>query len=49
MLRFLFRRSLGAIVILLIISAFTFFLFFAAPGIPRCWPAERTARPTPSQ
>ncbi|GCD43262.1 ABC transporter permease [Streptomyces paromomycinus] len=34
MLRFLFRRSLGAIVILLIISAFTFFLFFAAPRDP---------------
>ncbi|MEU6118445.1 ABC transporter permease [Streptomyces sp. NPDC047117] len=34
MLRFLFRRSLGAIVILLLISAFTFFLFFAAPRDP---------------
>ncbi|MFH8348490.1 ABC transporter permease [Streptomyces sp. NPDC018045] len=34
MLRFLFRRSLSAIVILLIISAFTFFLFFAAPRDP---------------
>ncbi|MFH9421470.1 ABC transporter permease [Streptomyces sp. NPDC017529] len=34
MLRFLFRRSIGAIVILLIISAFTFFLFFAAPRDP---------------
>lgn len=34
MLRFLARRSLGAIVILLIISAITFFLFFAIPAEP---------------
>ncbi|MFD7921198.1 ABC transporter permease [Streptomyces sp. NPDC059740] len=34
MLRFLFRRSLGALVILVLISAFTFFLFFAAPRDP---------------
>ncbi|MET7638281.1 ABC transporter permease [Streptomyces sp. NPDC005438] len=34
MLRFLFRRVLGAFVILLIISAVTFFLFFAAPRDP---------------
>lgn len=34
MLRFLLRRSLGAAVILLLISAFTFFLFFAIPAEP---------------
>ena len=34
MLRFLIRRSLGAVVILLIISAVTFFLFYAIPRDP---------------
>ncbi|MBD0740163.1 ABC transporter permease [Streptomyces sp. CBMA29] len=34
MLRFLVRRTLGALVILLFISAFTFFLFFAVPHDP---------------
>jgi peptide/nickel transport system permease protein len=34
MLRFLVRRTLGALVILLFISAFTFFLFFAIPHDP---------------
>lgn len=34
MLRFLIRRSLGALVILLIISAVTFFLFYAVPRDP---------------
>lgn len=34
MLRFLVRRSLGAIVIILLISAITFFLFFALPSEP---------------
>lgn len=34
MLRFLFRRTLSAAVILLLISAVTFFLFFAAPRDP---------------
>ncbi|MGP3985261.1 ABC transporter permease [Streptomyces sp. 3N207] len=34
MLRFLIRRSLGALVILLIISAITFFLFYAVPRDP---------------
>ncbi|AXI79280.1 ABC transporter permease [Peterkaempfera bronchialis] len=34
MLRFLIRRSLGALVILLIISAITFGLFFALPSEP---------------
>ncbi|UWE12425.1 ABC transporter permease [Actinacidiphila bryophytorum] len=34
MLRFLVRRTLGAVVILLFISAFTFFLFFAIPHDP---------------
>ncbi len=34
MLRFLFRRSLGAVVILVLISAITFFLFFALPADP---------------
>ncbi|GAA2370478.1 MULTISPECIES: ABC transporter permease [Streptomyces] len=34
MLRFLVRRSLGAIVIILLISAITFFCFFALPSEP---------------
>ena len=34
MLRFLTRRTLGAVVILLIIAAVTFFLFFAVPADP---------------
>lgn len=34
MLQFLIRRTLGAAVILLLISAFTFFLFFAVPRDP---------------
>ncbi|MGW0735099.1 ABC transporter permease [Streptomyces sp. NPDC002851] len=34
MLRFLARRSLGALVILAIISAFTFFLFYSIPRDP---------------
>ncbi|WP_455358637.1 ABC transporter permease [Streptomyces sp. SYSU K21746] len=34
MLRFLARRTLGALVILLVISAVTFFLFFALPAEP---------------
>jgi peptide/nickel transport system permease protein len=34
MLRFLLRRVLGAIVILLLISAITYFLFFALPADP---------------
>ncbi|AZQ73344.1 ABC transporter permease [Streptomyces luteoverticillatus] len=34
MLRFLARRTLGAIVIILLISAITFFLFFALPSEP---------------
>ncbi|MFT2019122.1 ABC transporter permease [Streptomyces sp. 796.1] len=34
MLRFLLRRSLGAVVILVLISAITFFLFFALPAEP---------------
>ncbi|WP_328669877.1 ABC transporter permease [Streptomyces sp. NBC_00322] len=34
MLRFLVRRTLGALVILLVISAVTFFLFFALPAEP---------------
>ncbi|MDT3399550.1 ABC transporter permease [Streptomyces sp. B1866] len=34
MLRFLTRRTLGAIVILVLISAITFFLFFAVPSEP---------------
>ncbi|MBH5336823.1 ABC transporter permease [Streptomyces pactum] len=34
MLRFLLRRTLGAIVIVLLISAITFFLFFALPSEP---------------
>jgi peptide/nickel transport system permease protein len=34
MLQFLFRRTFGAIVILILISAFTFFMFFAIPQDP---------------
>ncbi|MEU1373413.1 ABC transporter permease [Streptomyces triculaminicus] len=34
MLRFLARRTLGALVIILLISAITFFLFFALPSEP---------------
>ncbi|QKW08953.1 ABC transporter permease [Streptomyces sp. NA04227] len=34
MLRFLLRRTLGAALILLLISAFTFFMFFAIPQDP---------------
>ncbi|WP_030969505.1 ABC transporter permease [Streptomyces sp. NRRL S-1824] len=34
MFRFLFRRAIGALVILLIISAFTFVLFYVAPRDP---------------
>ncbi|GAA2466244.1 ABC transporter permease [Streptomyces macrosporus] len=34
MFKFLLRRSVGAIVILILISAFTFFLFFAIPQDP---------------
>lgn len=34
MFQFLFRRTLGALVILLFISAFTFFLFFTIPQDP---------------
>ncbi|HZG03425.1 MAG TPA: ABC transporter permease [Streptomyces sp.] len=34
MFKFLLRRSLGAIVILILISAFTFFMFFAIPQDP---------------
>ncbi|MER5968700.1 ABC transporter permease [Streptomyces sp. NPDC002055] len=34
MLRFLLRRSLGALVIIFLISAITFFLFFALPSEP---------------
>ncbi|MET9430989.1 MULTISPECIES: ABC transporter permease [unclassified Streptomyces] len=34
MLRFLLRRTLGAVLILFLISAFTFFMFFAIPQDP---------------
>ncbi|MDJ0465395.1 ABC transporter permease [Streptomyces sp. H27-C3] len=34
MLQFLFRRTFGAVVILILISAFTFFMFFAIPQDP---------------
>ncbi|GGO85973.1 ABC transporter permease [Wenjunlia tyrosinilytica] len=34
MLQFLLRRSIGAVVILILISAFTFFLFFSIPQDP---------------
>ncbi|MBA0051403.1 ABC transporter permease [Streptomyces sp. AJS327] len=47
MLRFLLRRTAGALVILLVISAVTFFLFYAVPRDPatlacgkNCTPAE---------
>lgn len=34
MIKFLLRRTLGAVVILILISAFTFFMFFAIPQDP---------------
>ncbi|SOD61041.1 peptide/nickel transport system permease protein [Streptomyces zhaozhouensis] len=45
MLRFLLRRSLGAIVILLIISAVTFFLFYAIPRNPALLACGKTCTP----
>ncbi|MDT0342502.1 ABC transporter permease [Streptomyces litchfieldiae] len=45
MLRFLLRRSLGAIAILLIISAITFFLFYAIPRNPALLSCGRSCTP----
>ncbi|RMI38754.1 ABC transporter permease [Streptomyces triticirhizae] len=45
MLRFLLRRSLGAIAILLIISAVTFFLFYAIPRNPALLACGKTCTP----
>lgn len=45
MLRFLLRRSLGAAVILLIISAVTFFLFYAIPQNPALLACGKTCTP----
>ncbi|MFD8365497.1 ABC transporter permease [Streptomyces hygroscopicus] len=46
MLRFLARRSLGAIVILILISAITFFLFFALPAEPARLACGKNCDPT---
>ncbi|MDT0307716.1 ABC transporter permease [Streptomyces sp. DSM 44917] len=45
MLRFLVRRTLGALAILLIISALTFFLFYAIPRNPALLSCGRTCTP----
>jgi peptide/nickel transport system permease protein len=45
MLRFLLRRVLGAIVILLIISAVTYFLFFAIPADPALLSCGKNCNP----
>ncbi|MEU4208777.1 ABC transporter permease [Streptomyces sp. NPDC026206] len=45
MLRFLARRSLGAIVIILLISAITFFLFFALPSEPALMSCGKNCTP----
>ncbi|MCA6094082.1 ABC transporter permease [Streptomyces cinnamoneus] len=45
MLRFLLRRSLGAIVIILLISAITFFLFFALPSEPALMSCGKNCTP----
>ncbi|GHC74966.1 ABC transporter permease [Streptomyces cinnamoneus] len=45
MLRFLLRRSLGAIVIVLLISAITFFLFFALPSEPALMSCGKNCTP----
>ncbi|MFE7114772.1 ABC transporter permease [Streptomyces sp. NPDC057654] len=45
MLRFLARRSLGALVIILLISAITFFLFFALPSEPALMSCGKNCTP----
>jgi peptide/nickel transport system permease protein len=45
MLRFLLRRVLGAIVILLVISAITYFLFFAIPADPALLSCGKNCNP----
>ncbi|MFE9258832.1 ABC transporter permease [Streptomyces sp. NPDC006879] len=45
MLRFLIRRTLGSLVILLIISAVTFYLFFAIPHDPALLACGKTCTP----
>ncbi|KAB8165137.1 ABC transporter permease subunit [Streptomyces sp. 3MP-14] len=45
MFRFLLRRSLGAVAILLIISAVTFFLFYAIPRNPALLACGKTCTP----
>ncbi|EME96770.1 ABC transporter permease [Streptomyces mobaraensis NBRC 13819 = DSM 40847] len=45
MLRFLLRRFLGAIVIVLLISAITFFLFFALPSEPALMSCGKNCTP----
>ncbi|MGK5529943.1 ABC transporter permease [Streptomyces sp. URMC 129] len=45
MLRFLLRRSLGAVAILLIISAVTFFLFYAIPRNPALLACGKSCTP----
>ncbi|MFI9205223.1 ABC transporter permease [Streptomyces sp. NPDC053048] len=45
MLRFLARRTLGALVIILLISAITFFLFFALPAEPALMSCGKNCTP----
>ncbi|MFJ5551263.1 ABC transporter permease [Streptomyces sp. NPDC093225] len=45
MLRFLLRRTLGSVVILLLISVFTFYLFFAIPHDPALLACGKTCTP----
>jgi peptide/nickel transport system permease protein len=45
MIRFMIRRSLGAMVILLIISAVTFFLFYSVPRDPALLACGKTCDP----
>jgi peptide/nickel transport system permease protein len=46
MYRFLLRRSLGALVILLLVSAFTFFIFFAIPQDPATLACGKNCTPS---
>jgi peptide/nickel transport system permease protein len=45
MIKFLLRRTLGAVVILILISAFTFFLFFAIPQDPATMACGKNCTP----
>lgn len=45
MIKFLFRRTLGAVAILILISAFTFFMFFAIPQDPATMACGKNCTP----